>query len=1027
MSNAHFIHSMSIRKKLLLLLAAVFLPAVAVIVASGWEQHQRELQEASKKVALMAENLAAQQEKITLGARFILETLAHSSELQSLDADACTRLFQEISGIHPSIAIVGAATPDGRLFAASMPFIPGRVNLSDRKHFKDAMNTRCFAVGEYIVGRVSNTSSINYAYPVIDAKDNVIAVVIAAFRLDGYSRFIESGGLPSGSVMVITDYRGVRLYRFPSGPKDLVGLPIPESSFAEISGKSVNGVYEIKGQDDIVRVYGFKQLRLGEGEPPYMYILVGLPVEAIAKTVTMKTLIYLTALGVPVILLSCLGWFLGASLFIRPVNRLMEAAQRLAKGELESPEELPPTDDELGQLTMAFNDMASQLAMREAEQRRAYEELRANEEKYRRLFENELIAISIIDLETLRFLDVNEAHVRLYGYDRQECLEGLTIEDLSAEREKSRRDVESAADGGAFHIPLKWHRKKDGSLFPVEVVGGVYMIRERSVIIWMAFDLTERKRAEQLLRESEEQLRLVLEGADLGMWDRNVEMGQVVYDNRYAEMLGYSLEELGSRPWEKLVHPEDRQRAMDLWIEHLKGESSCYESEHRLQSKSGEWIWVLSKGKVMQRDEHGRPIRVVGTQANITERKKAEEQYRQWEQQRRQLMKTESLKRMAGAVAHHFNNKLMAVMGNLELAQLCLEPEHETAPMLEAARQASRDAAEVSSLMLAYLGQTPIRLVPVNLADACLEATEAQKLIIPGKISLETEIEQEGLTIRGNHAKIVQILSSLLNNAREAIGDDEGSIRIVIREVGAQDVVYHHVVPAGWKPESGVYVCLEVSDTGCGIKEEEMDLLFDPFFSTKFTGRGLGLAALLGAVRLHRGAVAVTSDPGSGSVFRVFFPIEEQWIRTAAESMQKRAEELETLGLALCVDDDPQVLATAKRLLRLLGFTVLLARNGFEAVEIFRKRREDLQFILLDLTMPGMDGWETLAELRALRGDDIPVILTSGNDESQVMNSEHSEFPRAFLHKPYSLRELQAAVRATLKGRGAWVEKGDSA
>jgi two-component system cell cycle sensor histidine kinase/response regulator CckA len=235
-----------------------------------------------------------------------------------------------------------------------------------------------------------------------------------------------------------------------------------------------------------------------------------------------------------------------------------------------------------------------------------------------------------------------------------------------------------------------------------------------------------------------------------------------------------------------------------------------------------------------------------------------------------------------------------------------------------------------------------------------------------------------------------------------------------------------HIFPADWKPARGTYACLEVSDTGSGINPEQLDLIFDPFFSTKFPGRGLGLAVVLGAVRSYGGAIAVGSEPGHGSVFRVFLPVVEQCPQPLQQTETAVFRPIIGSGLVLFVADEAQLRNMAEDMLVPSGFRVITARHGFEALEIFSMRRDDLSLVILDLTMPGMNGWETMEALRALRHD-IPVVLASGYDEAKVMEGEHAELPQAFLHKPYDMVKLKAALVASLRTLPAESGKRDEA
>ena len=379
------------------------------------------------------------------------------------------------------------------------------------------------------------------------------------------------------------------------------------------------------------------------------------------------------------------------------------------------------------------------------------------------------------------------------------------------------------------------------------------------------------------------------------------------------------------------------------------------------------------------------------------------------EQQLLHVQKDESLGRMAGAIAHNFNNKLMAVMGNLELALEFLPQGSNPRTKVLQAMAASHQAAEISSLMLACIGQTAERKESVFLSETIRETLPPLTNSLPRNVHLKTEIPLQGPTILANPVHIKQILTNLLLNASEAIGDQEGDILVAICEKSSPQVEESRFFPPEWEPKAAGYACLSVSDTGCGLDTEVLEKIFDPFFSTKFIGRGLGLSVVLGLVRVYGGAVAVESQEKRGTTFRVFFPLPAAGKPLFQINEPIVADEVAAGLLVLFVDDDPVIRDLGKDMLKLLGCKVLLAADGFEAVEIFRMHKDELSLVVLDITMPGMNGWEALTVLKSLQPD-IPVVMASGHDENQMTHADHPGRPQAYLQKPYRLENLKAAI-----------------
>ena len=259
------------------------------------------------------------------------------------------------------------------------------------------------------------------------------------------------------------------------------------------------------------------------------------------------------------------------------------------------------------------------------------------------------------------------------------------------------------------------------------------------------------------------------------------------------------------------------------------------------------------------------------------------------------------------------------------------------------------------------------------------------------------------------------MLTNLVFNAWEARRDGRSTIRVTVKTASRADIPKSHRFPIDWRPDDNAYGCLQVADEGCGIADQDIDQLFDPFFSSKFIGRGLGLAVVLGIVRAHHGAVTVESEAGRGSIFRVFLPV-------AADDVVRRPDQTAKFpavawgGTVLLIEDEEIVRKVVATMFTRLGFTVIEAIDGLEALEVFPRHQDEIRLVLCDLTMPRMNGWQTLAALRKL-APGIPVILASGYDEAKVMAGDHTEWPQAFLGKPYRLKGLRDAIGRALLDR----------
>jgi signal transduction histidine kinase/HAMP domain-containing protein len=480
------------------------LPAVAVIVATGLNQRRSEIEEARSNALLMVKSLTAQQEQIASSTQTILTLLAQLPAVQSLGAKECNDLFGEIHRRFPVYSVILAATPDGNVFAASMPIKPGTINLADRKHFRDAIRTRDFSVGEYIVGRISNAKSLNYSYPAFDTKGNLVAIVIVGFNLDEYARFISKAHPADGVAFAIADWKGVRLFRMPETPTTTAGTPLPPDAIRSMSGASQYGSYDRISQDGITRIYAFSQLRLREDLPPYMYMIVGIPRDPIMRNANLRLLRSLLILGIAAVLAVVAAWIFVGRILIKPMNRLVTATRLFGKGAMGVRTGVPHTADELGQLARSFDDTIVLLEARDAERKKAEEALRVSSA------ETELFLACIpsilIGLDSAgRITRWNAAAVATFGVDAANVI-GRTLDGCGIQWSRSdfRSEVTRWLAATTFLSPedLTFKRGDDTRFLGlgVQPIGGS---SGTSGLIVTGADITRRKGLEEQLRQAQ--------------------------------------------------------------------------------------------------------------------------------------------------------------------------------------------------------------------------------------------------------------------------------------------------------------------------------------------------------------------------------------------------------------------------------------------------------------------------------------------------------------------------------------------
>ena len=378
--------------------------------------------------------------------------------------------------------------------------------------------------------------------------------------------------------------------------------------------------------------------------------------------------------------------------------------------------------------------------------------------------------------------------------------------------------------------------------------------------------------------------------------------------------------------------------------------------------------------------------------------------------QLRQAQKLESIGILAGGVAHDFNNLLTGIIGSASLILNDLPPHHPARIRVEEICAASERAAGLTRQLLAYSGQGRFIVEPLDLSNLVRDMKDLLRLSVPKGISLNFELAGRLPAIEADASQMQQIVMNLVINGSEAIAPSQGAI--VVR-TGARDLdaeYIRHTLAPGIQP--GPYVFLEVQDNGSGMGEATLARVFEPFFTTKFTGRGLGLAAVSGIVRGHRGTIKVDTATGEGTTFKVLFPASEKAAERAAPAAESTTKQ--GSGTILVVDNEEVVRSVARAALERSGYSVLLAENGTQGIELFRGAAGKISLVLLDMTMPGLSGHDTFLGLRQIRPD-IKVVLSSGYDEQEARQRFAGEGLAGFIQKPYTFAALNEKVSAVFQ------------
>ncbi len=521
-------------------------------------------------------------------------------------------------------------------------------------------------------------------------------------------------------------------------------------------------------------------------------------------------------------------------------------------------------------------------------------------------------------------------------------------------------------------------------------------------------DITDRRRAEEAVLQAAEQRRLALEAGGLGAWNYHFTTGEVVWDDRCRNLFGIpSGTRVEYNSAINCIHPDDRTATNQAVERAIAGAAGgAYHQEFRVVWPDGSVRWVSSHGRVYfeGEGENRKAARFVGVNLDITERKRAEENVRQ-------SQKLESIGLLAGGIAHDFNNLLVGVIGNASLAEDMLPQGSPLAGILHGIIRSGEQAAHLTRQMLAYAGKGQFVLEEVDLTAMVRETTVLLQSSVSKKIAWHFDLSSAIPAVEADPSQMQQVFMNLALNAAEAIGDEAGVVSVA---TGEQEVSAAELGDElqGWPIQPGHHVFLEVRDTGCGMSAEAMSRIYDPFFTTKFQGRGLGLAAVAGIVRSHKGAIRLVTASGSGSSFRVLFPAVGAPASRIHHKPRKK-EDLAGQGAILLVDDEEVVRDLGKRSLERQGHRVVVAVDGPTAIEAVRSQRDRIQLVILDSGLPGMSGAETLAHLREL-SPGLDVLISSGYSEDEALRPFGGARMSGFIQKPYLAQDLARAVKSAL-------------
>ncbi len=645
------------------------------------------------------------------------------------------------------------------------------------------------------------------------------------------------------------------------------------------------------------------------------------------------------------------------------------------------------------------------------------QELRQLEKRSSALVDHSPVCHKIVDLDfNLQYMSANgfrmlkmeqndEYYGKPYPFDffpesSREELSASLLEARDTKKVKTLESLASDAEGNAVWL----HH----SIIPVFNDDGFI-----HYITAVSADITERKQMEEQILDQRRELELVVNATSDAIWSWDFRNNQLTFSPSYYTMLGYEPDEFPAdyENWVKRIHPDDLDQALAVANEYLQTKPDDYHNEFRMLTKDGSYRWIMTFAKVVERDENGEAVRLIGNHQDITERKDIEEKKKAVEEQFHQAQKMESVGRLAGGVAHDFNNLLTGITGNVSLALMDLPEGDPLRETLEEINQAADSAATLTRQLLAFSRKQLIAPKVVNLNQLIDRSYKMLRRLIGEDIDLVFRPEQKLRQTKVDPGQLEQVLVNLAVNARDAMPDG-GKLTLETENVTLDDSycrLHAHALP-------GEYVMIAVSDNGIGMDEKVREHLFEPFFTTKpkDKGTGLGLATVYGTIKQSGGNIEVYSEPGEGTTFKVYFPT----VEAEAETIDRPAmwDDLPNgTETVLVVEDERMVRNIAVKILTRQGYTVIAAEDGPTALQMAENPESNIDLLMTDIIMPGMNGRELSIKLES-KIPNLKTLYTSGYTENAIAHHGVLDEGVNFIGKPYTPQALAKKLREVLDG-----------
>lgn len=997
------VNRLKLRTKITIAVSLLFILLIFTVACMMLSFFEKKIKASiSQNQFLLVTALAGEiDKKISTAQRQLIEAAKDIPPLAFKDPESAQVFLDNLKGLQQIFDNqISVLTPDGKIFAES-PFLVYRrgYDVSSRPYFKDTVSTMRSVISEpYFSSLAQKHPSIMMTAPILDKEGKLKGILLGGIDLMGDNILHDISKITVGKAgYLFLTTRNDRTVIMHPDPQRIL-KPIPRGANL-LYDKAVDG---FEGTGETVNTYGLNMLVSYKRLKVNSWILAAnYPVSEAHEILNDLQEKFFLAAALGILCNICFVFYL-IKYFTYPLvaltRHMMILPQRTGAGKILDIR----THDEIGTLTNTFNQMISELDQQK-------EELQKSEKRYRTIYNSSSNAIFIQDIDSGAILDVNEKMCEMYGFSRKEAIL-INVGDLSAGEppytlQAAMEWISKAAQGKPQLFEWK-AKNKAGHLFWVLVKMGIVEIDGRDRLLVTVSDITQRKRTESALKESEERFSKAFRSSPAPMIISEIDTGRFIDANeRWLRITGFSLEELLGRTTLELGiwgNPDDRN---DL-VRRLRREGTVKDFACQIVTKSGDVLDVLWNAEKTSVGENEVLLSLI---FDNTEKNKSEEERGKLQAQLIQSQKMESVGRLAGGVAHDYNNMLGVIIGHTELAMLKMDAGGSMENHLREIMNAAQRSSELTQHLLAFARR---QTIAPRILDLNQSITAILKMV---QVLLGENIELVWLPGSGTHSikidpvQFNQLLMNICVNARDAISVD-GRISIETQRLMVDEsycTINTYFVP-------GDYALLIVSDNGSGMDKETQSKIFEPFFTTKGVGKGtgLGLATVYGIVKQNNGFINVYSEVGKGTTFKIYFP----YCEGSAEQKTERTFDIFPINSCetiLVVEDEQALLDINRAMLKDLGYNVLAANTPAKAVHLGREYAGAIDLLMTDVVMPEMNGRELEQRIRE-SNPKLKCLFASGYTASVISHQGVLDENVNFIQKPFTLQDLALKIREVI-------------